>query len=82
MESPDLARIHHVELLDSRCEVLATVAPVVNGADLEIEAPPEAIERAWFVYAYAADGTLVESRCTALGEAMKFMRRGPQRRDV
>ncbi len=81
MQSPDLARIHHVELLDRRCQVLATVAPVVKGADLEINAPEKAIERAWFVYAYSDDGTLVETRCTALGEAMKAMRLGPRRKD-
>ncbi len=80
MQNPDLARIHHVELLDSRCEVLATVAPVVKGADLEIEAPAAAIERAWFLYAYDAAGTLVETRCTALGGAMRAMRLGPRRK--
>lgn len=80
--NPDLALIHRVELLDSRCQVLATVAPVVRGADLEIEAPQAALERAWFLHAFGADGTLIESRLSALGEAMQAMRLGPRRRDV
>ena len=81
MQSPDLALIHRVELLDQRCNVLCAVAPVVMGADLQIEAPQAALERAWFIYAYAADGTLIESRLSALGKAMQAMRLGPLRRD-
>ena len=79
---PDDSRIVAVELLDQRCRVLCTVVPVGCDIGLELQAPAALLEQCWFLRALDADGGIVETRTTELGEAMKVMRLGPRRRDI